>query len=520
MGGAALNPETSISSDAKAGLSDGLDPHASMIETENHFAKFNIKLSGPEYTEEEYETHLKSDNWTKEETDYLITLALDFDLRWIIIADRYEYHPIAPIPTDGDAMDITVPTKPRTMEDMKARYYDVAAKIMVLRNPLSSMSANEFDLYEKMTKFNPVQESTRKSLAAGLLTRTAEQVKEEELLLIELKRIMANEERLSQERKELYARLDAPLSTGNTTSYQSSQGLSQLMQTLLAADKSKKRRSLMGTNDGNSSPAGPSNQSTNPLDRSQRASVAGPSSAKRLSTSLGFSQRQLSAREEAKYGVSHHDRLTAGVSFRTSRELKVKAGRSGNQGVRITAALTELGLPGSLVMPTSKTLEVFEKLVGGIQTLLDMRKVSEKTEGELRILKAQKDDRDRRERGEEAKADDSDAMEGVEEDKDRDESVAAEDADGTAVTKKEDDDDDGDGEDEDDGEGNNREGEEEEDAEVEDDDDGSDEDADDGVDEDADGNESRASVVPSAHIKRSASVLSGASQKSTKRQKR
>ena len=517
----------------KPSLSEDPDSNVSVPDVENHFAKFNIKLSGPEYTEEEYDTYLKNDDWSKDETDYLVTLAMDFDLRWIVITDRYEYHPKASSPTDNDAMAITTTLKLRTMEDLKARYYDVAAKIMVLRNPLSSMSASEFDLYEKMTKFDPVQESTRKTLVSNLLTRTAEHVKEEEVLLIELKRIMANEERLSQERKELYARLEAPLSTGNTTNYQSSQSLTQLMQTLVAADKSKKRRSLVGAQDGTSSPAGPSNSLVNPLDRSQRNSIAGPSSAKRLSTALGFNQRQLSTREEAKYGVSHHDRLTAGVSFRTSREIKVKAGRSGNQSVRITAALTELGLPGSLVMPTSKTLEVFEKLVSSIQTLLDIRKVSEKTEGELKVLKAQRDERERRERGEEARADDSDAMDGAEEDEGRNESVVVEDADDATIPKKEDDDDDGDGdgdgededEDDDDDEGNDGGDDEEEDVEVED---GGDEDANGGIDEDvsvegegdADGDESRASVVPSGHIKRSASVLSGASQKSTKRQKR
>ena len=505
----------------KPGSSDDLDPNVSVPDVENHFAKFNIKLSGPKYTEEEYDTYLKNDDWSKDETDYLVTLTLDFDLRWIVIADRYEYHPKASTPTDDDAMVVTLPPKPRTMEDLKARYYDVAAKTMVLRNPLSSMSASEFDLYEKMTKFDPVQESTRKILVSNLLIRTAEHVKEEEVLLIELKRIMANEERLSQERKELYARLEAPLSTGNTANYQSSQGLTQLMQTLVAADKSKKRRSLIGGQDGTSSPAGPSNSSGNPLDRSQRNSIAGPSSAKRLSTALSFNQRQLSTREEAKYGVSHHDRLTAGVSFRTSREIKVKAGRSGNQSVRVTAALTELGLPGSLVMPTSKTLEVFEKLVGSTQTLLDVRKVSEKTEGELKVLKAQKDERERRERGEAARADDSDAMDGAEEDGGRNQSLAVEDADDATIPKEENDDEgDGDGEDEDEDDDDD----EEEDVEVED----GGEDANGGVDEDvsvegegdADGDESRASVAPSSHIKRSASVLSGASQKSTKRQKR
>ena len=30
-------------------------------------------------------------DWTKEETDYLFALSVDYDLRWYIIHDRYEY---------------------------------------------------------------------------------------------------------------------------------------------------------------------------------------------------------------------------------------------------------------------------------------------------------------------------------------------------------------------------------------------------------------------------------------------
>jgi hypothetical protein len=34
---------------------------------------------------------LEDKEWTKEETDYLFNLVRDFDLRWYIIHDRYEY---------------------------------------------------------------------------------------------------------------------------------------------------------------------------------------------------------------------------------------------------------------------------------------------------------------------------------------------------------------------------------------------------------------------------------------------
>ena len=139
---------------------------------EYHYAKFNIKVNVPEYTDEEYGAHLKNIDWTKEETDYLINLASEFDLRWIVIADRYEYKP-AETTAKGDEMTVIGPTVPRTMEDMKARYYEVAAKIMTLHHPLSTMSTTEFELHEKMTKFNPRQEKSRKELAEALLNRSS-----------------------------------------------------------------------------------------------------------------------------------------------------------------------------------------------------------------------------------------------------------------------------------------------------------------------------------------------------------
>ena len=478
----------------------------------DNFARFNIKISGPEYTEEEYDAHLRSDDWTKEETDYLVNLALDFDLRWIVIGDRYDYRPHEPDP-EGDAMAISTAAKTRTMEDMKARYYDVAAKMMALYHPLASMSTSEFDLHEKMTKYNPVQETTRKKLAEALLSRSPEEIREEEILLGELKRVVTNEERLAQERKELYARLEAPQSTGNTAIYQTSQGLAQLMTTLLSADKNKKRRSLMGPNDGASSPAaGPSNQQGNQADRSQRPSLPGGNlQNKKSSISLGQNQRQLTPREEAKFGVTHHDRLTSGVSFRTARIDKLITAKSTAQSAKITAALTELSIPPKLVMPTAKVCVEFERLIGGIQTLLDVRKVSEKVESEIRVLKAQQEERERKDRGE-VGGSDSAGEEEREEEAEGDEAKDEEEDEDAEVARgsDEDEDNDGEGEDEGDGDGDGEGGEAEEGEGDEEEGEG-------------EGDDSRGSVAPSVKsnaIKRSASVLSEGSQKSTKRQRK
>jgi len=69
-------------------------------------------------------------DWTKEETDYLWSLCPDFDLRWIIITDRYEW-----------------PDKTRTMEDLKDRYYSCVRGLLAGRTPESLMTASQLETY-------------------------------------------------------------------------------------------------------------------------------------------------------------------------------------------------------------------------------------------------------------------------------------------------------------------------------------------------------------------------------------
>lgn len=365
---------------------------AMRVEAEYPYAKFNVKVSVPEYTPEQYQSHLKNDDWTKEETDYLVNLALEYDLRWIVIWDRYEYQPSEAPKADENSMAVTVQAKQRSMEDLKARYYDVAAKTMALNQPLSSMSTTEFELHEKMTKFDAELETTRKKLAETLFARSPEEVKEEEILLAELKRIVNNQEKFAQERKELYDRLSVPHSSGGAT-YKSSQDLWTLMQTLLSADKNKKRRSLAegGLSSGTTPPNGPSQ-----ADRTHRQSISGPGDKRSSiagSAGLGAGQKQLSARDEARFGISHNERSQSGTQFRHERINKLSQAKSNVLTQKIAAALTELGIPNRLTMPTAAVCDEFEKLVGSIHILLDVRKVSEKLENEIKVAKASMEDK-------------------------------------------------------------------------------------------------------------------------------
>jgi DNA methyltransferase 1-associated protein 1 len=45
-----------------------------------------------EYSQYEYDQSLTDPNWTPQETTYLFGVLKEYDLRFIVAADRYEYH--------------------------------------------------------------------------------------------------------------------------------------------------------------------------------------------------------------------------------------------------------------------------------------------------------------------------------------------------------------------------------------------------------------------------------------------
>ncbi|KAH0544681.1 hypothetical protein FGG08_001186 [Glutinoglossum americanum] len=375
-----------------------------------YFAKYNVTVTVPEYTDSEYETYLQHEDWTKEETDYLIDLCKEYGLRWVVIVDRYDFQSSSKVEQVDEATTALV-TEPkvRTMEVLKARYYGIARKMMEVKTPVPSMAKAEFELYEK-TKFNASQEATRKDMAKALLSRSTSDLQEEEILLTEIRRILNTQDKLLEERKELYARLESPQNTGaHSRMYDTSQGLNQLIQILVASDKGKKRRSIVGLNgsiDMGSSPAiGSSGQNISVGSYMRdgkdtpRDSVGGPSgSVKKGSAPAHSERRKLTAQEERIYGVTHHDRLTSGVQFRNDRVLKLVQAKSNIQAQRVQSALAQLEIPAKLVMPTARVCAEYERLVQNIHILLDIRKVYEKIESEIKVLQAQKEERERRER--------------------------------------------------------------------------------------------------------------------------
>ncbi|KAJ5113347.1 hypothetical protein N7456_001881 [Penicillium angulare] len=401
---------TEMDVDEKKEKEEGKEDEAPKpLEQEYNFAKYNIKARVPRsYSDEEYTRHLQNNDWTREETDYLMDLTHEYDLRWVIIADRYDYQPRVPgteAETEGDSNALVPAKHYRTMEQMKSRYYFVAATMLAIEHPPSEMSEGEFDLHEKMLKFDPDRERDRKELAALQLNRTADEVREEAMLLEELKRITSNEQNFVTERRELYSRLEVPISVGNTTIYQSSQGLSQLLQTLLQADKSKKRRSILGPEGAVASPAGQTPTQASQVTRGDTpgtnaaaANKKGGAAAAAVASAREIQQpiRTLTPAEESRYGVQHHERVSAGVQFRSDRAQKLTQAKSNVQTLKLAGALAELEIPVRLFMPTERVCKEFERLIQSVNLLLDARKVAEKVESEIRVLEASKAEREKK----------------------------------------------------------------------------------------------------------------------------
>ncbi|XVF80714.1 hypothetical protein PTKIN_Ptkin15bG0097300 [Pterospermum kingtungense] len=131
------------------------------------FAKYNKSVDVIRYTDQEYEKYLTDPTWTKEETDQLFDLCERFDLRFIIIADRF--------------------LTSRSVEELKDRYYSVSRAILIARAPSPGEVAGHPLVKEP---YNVSQEIERKRALSMVLSQTKHQERKDAEVLAEAKRIV------------------------------------------------------------------------------------------------------------------------------------------------------------------------------------------------------------------------------------------------------------------------------------------------------------------------------------------
>ena len=285
------------------------------VDVPYRFESFNKQPDIISYTDEEYTTYLEKPDWTKEETDALVDLCADYDLRFLVIHDRWP----------------DTKFSPRTIEQLKDRYYSISRSLLASRG-LSTEGLN----------YDFQRETTRKQYLEELFKRTPQELEEENKLIAEAKRLEANEKALAQQKADLLRLLETPAAQGSYSQYTTSQGLGSLAQSLLTADKQKHKKR--------------------------------PSEMLTPSASFRQKHRKLSPREEREYGVVWHDKLSSGAYLRSQKTVVLKQ----TVAAKVQAVMQELGMSNVLSMPTEKTVKRFDMLQQKIGILLEAKRVCDK----------------------------------------------------------------------------------------------------------------------------------------------
>lgn len=356
--------------------------------------------------------------WDYEEVDYLFQLCRKYDLRWFIIHDRYCYES----------------TEHRTLEDLKDKFYEVCQNYFAARDSKDPLLQS--------LKYDKEKEIERKQYLNRLLSRTAAEIAEEEALIIESKKFGMAAKKILNERESLLRLLDSPNSDQNSSQYMTSQGISQLYNTLLT-DKTRKRKHDSSIPENpwmkqqqqfaqqkqrlqqlhekkRSEPSQPisrtatvskslsaetpelstnhTNSNSNGVDTGIATPVLSSASPRKTKKQKLELQNSIRRKNEAQYVehllknfteeekkslgvIAHGEKLYPGVYLRGT---KISTFKPALQN-KVIAILQELGLPMRPAMPSYDVVQVQEKLLKQIVKLLDLKKQIDKLDAEKAV---------------------------------------------------------------------------------------------------------------------------------------
>ena len=270
------------------------------------FQGYTQELDLIQYTNDEYNLLLNDSSWSRRETDHLFHCCKLYNLRFIVIHDRYSFD-----------------SKTRSIDELKDRYYTVVKRVLTSRANRDSSLKVDLSLYD----FNISSELERKRNLDLLFSRSLDQQKEEEGLYFELRKREVNEKKWNQERESILMFVE-------------SQDISK--------DSPIKKK-----------------KSRNDVKR-KRDSI-----------------RQDSASIDIE--PIKKEKTLGNVYLRSLKVSFVKA----NVAPKHTATLQELGFPlGKPKMPTLKTVSKFDELRINIVNLLELKRLVDRVDMELKVLLA------------------------------------------------------------------------------------------------------------------------------------
>lgn len=376
------------------------------IARRHDFSIFNTNSGVYSYSNEEYSQHLKDDGWSKEETDYLIDLCQKYDLRFVVIADRWDWP--------------ASPNKHRSMEDLKARYYAICRRLIRSRISVEDMESRQQLL--QTYSFDKNREVERKRLLQRLFTRTPAQLAEEEALYVEARRLEQNEAKFSAEREDLLkllggwervpnvsgsliAEAGAGLGPGSIGPIPGTPGAAAEVAALGSDGRRRKRKLRDATH----------------VTDDDAASTSGRSTTATGSGSAALTAKQKAELKQAQFDETHHitrfdpestplarppypflvgtpsmsppvapsphnPSSSHGVYLRSTRLLAPRQPYYNRTMQTLSEMRPSVG--PRLIFPTRQNCEKWEGLLGAVTSGLEMKKQTDRVESELRIAKS------------------------------------------------------------------------------------------------------------------------------------
>lgn len=328
-------------------------------DAEYPFAKYNVQNTTYTYTQDEYTKFLVDKDWTKEETDYLFDLVRQYDQRFYVVADRYEY-PGGP---------------PRSMEDLKDRYFSVCRKL-VRHRPWPGDEATKAQVLSSFA-FDKEREVMRKKYLQSLESRTPEEIAEEEALFTELKRLEQNERRFKKERDELLRTLLGIESGLPDVQPEEESGTGATPTESISAVTTKKTKKKGAVEPDTPTSAGATAHNAT-------VSLPPPVPKKQSAKSAAYDALHCIHRTEVP-------QLTTATATKAAhqpvylRSYKLPAPKSANAH-KIAQVLGELGVSSTrLVMPTKDNCQKLEALLEAATALVETKKQVDKIDQEIRL---------------------------------------------------------------------------------------------------------------------------------------
>lgn len=299
------------------------------------FAKFNKSVVVASYTDQEYIQYLQVDNWTRAETDHLIDLCKRFDLRFIIIHDRW----------DREMFPVS-----RSVEDLKERYYSICnilAKAKATSTTVSTLTGVKNTEHPKLRPYDADHERRRKEQLIKLYNRTPEQIEEELNLQDELRKI-------EQKRKEREKKTQ------------------DLQKLITAADANSTKRKV---------------ETPGPVARPPRRKKVSSSQQRTSGSKEATASSAATNVNVLEAGIKFPEFKTAGASLRSHR-MKLPGSVGQKKSKAIESLLQELAIDLRPV-PTEEICQHFNELRSDMVLLYELKLALSNCEYELQTLKHQ-----------------------------------------------------------------------------------------------------------------------------------